>query len=133
MQRFTISIDDELAGALSRIMKEKGYGNRSEVFRDLLREKISHHKVQSGEGCGLAVVSYFVDPTESRLQDKLNEIYSANSALVLSSFRSFVSANVCIVTAILKGNPEVIEKLGNEIVALKNVQNGSVRVYALEN
>ena len=37
MQRFTISLDDALAAEFDRLIAERGYGNRSEAVRDLLR------------------------------------------------------------------------------------------------
>ena len=36
MRRLTISVDDDLADTFDRLVKEKGYGNRSEAFRDLV-------------------------------------------------------------------------------------------------
>ena len=37
MQRLTISLDHETAAALDAFMAGRGYGNRSEAVRDLLR------------------------------------------------------------------------------------------------
>jgi len=37
MQRFTISLDDDLAEQFDALIAEKGYVNRSEAVRDLLR------------------------------------------------------------------------------------------------
>jgi metal-responsive CopG/Arc/MetJ family transcriptional regulator len=37
MQRMTITLDDETAGGLDAFMQARGYANRSEAMRDLLR------------------------------------------------------------------------------------------------
>ena len=41
MQRFTISLDDALAAEFDRLIAERGYGNRSEAVRDLLRGQLA--------------------------------------------------------------------------------------------
>ena len=40
MQRLTMSLDDDLADAFEAIVRERGYANRSEAFRDLLRSEL---------------------------------------------------------------------------------------------
>ena len=37
MRRLTISVEDELADTFDRLCESRGYGNRSEAFRDLVR------------------------------------------------------------------------------------------------
>ena len=39
MQRLTITIDDELVAALNHFIAERGYQNRSEAIRDIIRER----------------------------------------------------------------------------------------------
>ena len=45
MRRITISVDDALADTFDRLVKEKGYGNRSEAFRDLLRDALGEERL----------------------------------------------------------------------------------------
>ncbi|GAB7195856.1 hypothetical protein OS31_27710 [Dickeya oryzae] len=45
MQRLTISLDDPLAEALDALMLRKGYANRSEAFRDMLRRELGEMTV----------------------------------------------------------------------------------------
>ena len=44
MQRFTISLDDALAAEFDRLIAERGYGNRSEAVRDLLRGQLDRQR-----------------------------------------------------------------------------------------
>src|SRR5690348_2510474 len=48
MRRLTISIDDELADTFDQFMQQKGYQNRSEAFRDLLRGELGRDSVDHG-------------------------------------------------------------------------------------
>ena len=40
MERFTISLDDELAHDFDHLIEEIGYENRSEAVRDLIRQAL---------------------------------------------------------------------------------------------
>lgn len=44
LRRLTISVDDELADTFDRLVANKGYENRSEAFRDLLREELDRKR-----------------------------------------------------------------------------------------
>ena len=47
MQRLTISLDDNIADAIDRFMAEKGYNNRSEAIRDLVRDSLAAQRSAS--------------------------------------------------------------------------------------
>ena len=42
MERFTISLDRRLAREFDQLIRAKGYGNRSEAVRDMLRDKLDN-------------------------------------------------------------------------------------------
>ena len=47
MQRFTISLDDELAAQFDTLIARKGYVNRSEAVRDLIRAQLGSVTIES--------------------------------------------------------------------------------------
>jgi len=48
MRRLTISVDDDLADTFDRLVQEKGYGSRSEAFRDLVRGALDSAQLDAG-------------------------------------------------------------------------------------
>ena len=46
MQRFTISLDDGLAAHFDKLIGERGYENRSEAVRDLIRRDMERRDGQ---------------------------------------------------------------------------------------
>jgi CopG family transcriptional regulator, nickel-responsive regulator len=59
MRRLTISVDDALADTFDRLVADRGYENRSEAFRDLLRGELDRQRLEAGEAkhC-IGVLSY---------------------------------------------------------------------------
>lgn len=46
MKRLTMSLDDELAEAFEGLVRARGYENRSEAFRDLMRQDLSNVRLR---------------------------------------------------------------------------------------
>ena len=49
MDRFTISLDSELARQFDELIKARGYGASSEAVRDMLRGRIAFYRSESSE------------------------------------------------------------------------------------
>ena len=59
MKRLTMSLDDELADAFDALVRERGYENRSEAFRDLLRADLGEQRRRAlPDGPCIATLSY---------------------------------------------------------------------------
>ena len=48
MERFTISLDADLAVEFDKLIKARGYGNRSEAVRDMLRSQLESFRREHG-------------------------------------------------------------------------------------
>jgi CopG family transcriptional regulator, nickel-responsive regulator len=75
MDRFTISLDENLASAFDELIKDRGYATRSEAVRDILRT----HLQQSAEkrdtrGSCVANLSYVYNHHERELAERLTSI-----------------------------------------------------------
>lgn len=58
MQRVTLTLDDDLLAALDAHSAHRGYHNRSEAVRDILRDALHHNPLQQPTQRGYAVLSY---------------------------------------------------------------------------
>lgn len=72
MERLTISLDDRLAKQFEAVMHKRGYFNRSEAIRDLIRNMIeSVHLEEYVEGHCIATLSYIYNHHERELASSL--------------------------------------------------------------
>ena len=56
MQRVTITLDDDLLETLDNLSAQRGYNNRSEALRDILRGALTQESTQDSEQQGYAVI-----------------------------------------------------------------------------
>ena len=57
LTRFGVSIDSSLLKKFDRKIKEKGYTNRSEAFRDMIRDSFIQEKIESGSASMVGTVT----------------------------------------------------------------------------
>lgn len=58
MQRISITVDESLAQAFDELIAKRGYQNRSEAFRDLLKKELAQEALVNPSQECVAVVSY---------------------------------------------------------------------------
>ena len=72
MERFTISLDDDLATSFDALIASRGYSNRSEAMRDILRRELETAPTStSGKQHCIANLSYTFNHHERDLAERL--------------------------------------------------------------
>ena len=71
MDRFTISLDESLAAEFDHWIAQRGYANRSEAFRDLLRAELERTRLERGQATHcIACLSYVFNHHERDLSER---------------------------------------------------------------
>ena len=89
-QRITISLDEDQAAKFDQLIAERGYENRSEAFRDLIRAAEASQTLSdppSGATC-VAVVSYVYNHHERQLSMRLTQEQHEHGDLVISQMHA---------------------------------------------
>ena len=75
MKRLTMSLDDGLAEAFDALVRSRGYQNRSEAFRDLLRQDLGNARLRDhpDEPC-VATLSYVYNHHQRQLSLRLTDL-----------------------------------------------------------
>ena len=93
MQRFTISLDDELAQQFDAFIAEKGYVNRSEAVRDLIRMRLGSDRLgelsqEAVASWCVANVSYVYDHHEQMVTTRVLDLQHDHHDLVVTSLHT---------------------------------------------
>ena len=125
MERFTISLDARLAKAFDRLIREKGYLNRSEAVRDLLRQHLGEHQLIHDEApyC-IAALSYIYNHHERELAERLTALQHRHHDLTVSTMHAHLDHDNCIETVILRGPTVAVREFANALQAERGVRHG---------
>ncbi len=132
MQRLTISLDDDIARSFDELIERQGYKNRSEAFRDLLRERIAQEKIGQGQGDCVAVVSYAYDHHKRQLSAKMVERQHDHTSLVISTMHVHITHSNCVESVVMKGPVSQVLDLARETVAQTGVEHGQINIIPCE-
>lgn len=104
MQRFTISIDDDLAQLFDDYLERYGYSNRSEAFRDLIRNLLAGLEVQNNPDAQcIGILSYAYNHHERQLAMRMTEHQHAHTEAVISTMHVHATHDECVESVVLRG------------------------------
>lgn len=133
MDRFTISLNEDLAKQFDELINQKGYQNRSEAVRDMLRSELESARLNREEApyC-VASLSYVYDHHARDLTERLTELQHQHHHIVMSSMHVHLDHDNCMETVILRGATPDVSKFANELMAVREVRHGKVNVVPVE-
>jgi CopG family transcriptional regulator, nickel-responsive regulator len=133
MDRFTISLDENLATAFDELIKERGYTTRSEAVRDILRTHLQRSREQRDtKGSCVANLSYVYNHHERELAERLAIIQHAHHDLTISAMHVHLDHDQCLETVMLKGTVIQVRRFAEELVAERGVRHGQLNLVSVE-
>ena len=133
MQRYTISLDDDLAQQFERWSEQHGYANRSEAIRDLVRDRLGKESLQDPEAVHcVAVVTYVYDHRERALGQRLLESQHDHHDLSVSTLHVHLDRVHCLEVAVLRGHLKDVQGEANGLVAERDVRHGNVHLIPVD-
>lgn len=129
MQRFTISLDDDLADEFTAWIDRHGYENRSEAIRDLLRERLAAESLEKKRmpHCVASVV-YVYDHHERELGRRLTQRQHQHHDLTVATLHVHLDAAQCMEVAVLRGSGKAVTAQAQALIAERGVRNGNIHL-----
>jgi CopG family transcriptional regulator, nickel-responsive regulator len=133
MERFTISLDESLAQAFDALIRERGYANRSEAVRDMLRRELETHRLKRKEAphC-VASLSYVYNHHERRLAERLTDLQHQVHDLVVSSMHVHLDHDNCLETLFLRGHTADVRGFAEKLSAERGVRHAALNLVPVE-
>jgi CopG family nickel-responsive transcriptional regulator len=126
IMRFGVSIEPELLTIFDKIIRKEGYLNRSEAIRDLIRKNLIMEKNKDPDAKAIGTLTMIYDHHSGNLTNKLLEIQHDHHSSILSTTHIHVDHNNCLEVLVLKGKSGNIQKLADNIKALKGIKHGEL-------
>lgn len=122
--RFGVSTDERLLERFDALIARKGYVNRSEAVRDLIRNALVEEQWTSGDAEAVGTVTLVYDHHSTDLADKLTEHQHAHHEEILSTLHIHLDSHNCLEVAVLRGSVDVIKHIADGLIGTKGVKHG---------
>ncbi len=126
MVRFGISLPGELQKRFDRLIKEKGYANRSEALRDLMREMLVRKEWERADQEVAGTITLVYNHHQRELVSRLTEIQHNYHQIIISGQHVHLDHDNCLEVVIMKGRASQVLSLGQRLRAVKGVKFGEV-------
>jgi CopG family nickel-responsive transcriptional regulator len=124
--RFGISAEEELIRSFDELSAERGYGNRSEALRDLMRDALVQSRVKAHPDRTevIASLTLVYDHHARELSDRMASLQHEHYGLVISVLHIHVSHDDCMEVIAMQGKAGDVRRLADSLLSLKGVKNG---------
>ena len=124
--RFGVSIGERLLKRFDELSDEKGYTNRSEAIRDLIRDHIVEHEweVENKETVGVVTTVYSHETRE--LSTKLTDLLHKHHHEIISTLHVHLDEHNCFEVSVIKGKASAIKEIANRLISTKGVFHGKL-------
>jgi CopG family nickel-responsive transcriptional regulator len=127
LTRTGVSIEEDLLEKFDRRIAARGYKNRSEALRDLIRDSLVADEIHRNKPI-VATLSMIYDHHSPNLSDKLNEIQHHSHQNILAATHVHLDADNCLEVVIMKGRSGEVQHLADHMLAMRGVKHGKLVV-----
>jgi len=124
LARFGVSMDVELLAAFDRLIAERGYGNRSEAIRDVVRDHIVQAEWESDDQPTVAALCIVYDHHSRDLPRRLAAIQHRHTGQITASLHVHLDEDNCLEVIILHGVPSELRQIADRITTARGVKHG---------
>lgn len=125
LSRFGVSLEKKLLGAFDRLIRKKNYSNRSEAFRDLIRQELVKEEWR-GRGEVVGAITLVYDHRRRELVTKLTDIQHDFQGTIISSQHIHQHYNNCLEIIVARGMARKIVDLASTLKSVKGVKHGAL-------
>jgi CopG family nickel-responsive transcriptional regulator len=123
--RTGISLEQDLLAEFDKLIARKGYENRSEAFRDMIRDELLADVVNTNKPV-VGTLTLVYDHHVPNLSQKLTEMQHHAGTMVLATTHVHLDHHYCLEVIIMKGRSKEIQAMANRILATRGVELGKL-------
>ncbi len=120
--RFGISLDKGLLEKFDKLIESKSYTNRSEAFRDLIRQELVKKEWQDAHEV-VGAITLIYDHHKRELVNTLLDIQHEFGSCIISSQHIHIDHNNCLEILAVKDSPDKIQRLSDNLKSIKGVKH----------
>jgi CopG family nickel-responsive transcriptional regulator len=126
LSRIGVAIDRELLRKFDRHMGRRGYTNRSEAFRDLIRDELVQAAWESGRREVVGAITLAYPHHVHLLNEKLIDTQHRYHKNILSTLHVHLDQEHCLEVLVVRGKAAVVRKIADALISVKGVKHGKL-------
>ena len=117
LSRIGVAIDSDLLKKFDVHIAKRGYTNRSEAFRDLIRDELVEKNWELPENQVVGTVTLVYDHHVRLLNEKLTDLQHDSFHNVLSTLHVHLDHDNCLEVLVVRGKAGAVKKLADALLS----------------
>jgi CopG family transcriptional regulator, nickel-responsive regulator len=128
LSRIGVAIDADLLEKFDHLIESRGYTNRSEAFRDLIRDELVEQSWQRPDSQVVGTVTLVYDHHVRLLNEKLTDLQHAHFHQILSTLHVHLDHDNCLEVLVVRGKAGQVKKIADALISTKGVKHGRLTI-----
>jgi CopG family nickel-responsive transcriptional regulator len=128
LSRIGVAIDSDLLDKFDRLIAQRGYTNRSEAFRDMIRDELVEKAWESPESQVVGTVTLVYDHHVRQLSEKLTDIQHDYHRSILSTLHVHLDHDHCLEVLVVRGRAADVRGVADTLISTKGVKHGRLTI-----
>jgi CopG family nickel-responsive transcriptional regulator len=125
--RFGVSIEEELLEGFDALIEKKGYANRSEALRNLIRGMLLDAEIrEQPETEVVGTLTLVYDHDHGDLTNRLVELQHKYHHRIISTLHVHIDEHSCLEVLIVRGRNDEIHQMSDFLIGTRGVQQGKL-------
>jgi CopG family nickel-responsive transcriptional regulator len=126
--RFGVSLDKILLERFDSLIEKKGYSNRSEAIRDLIRDSLVLEEWESSTAETVGTISIVYSHDTRELTDTLTDLQHRYHNSIISAMHIHLDEHNCLEVIVVRGKAKDIKAIADRLIGTKGVKHGKLSV-----
>lgn len=128
LSRIGVAIDSDLLERFDELIAKRGYTNRSEAFRDLIRDELVQRQWESPDSQVMGTVTLVYDHHVRMLNEKLTDLQHQAFHNILSTLHVHLDHDNCLEVLVVKGRAADVQRIADALISTKGVKHGRLTI-----
>jgi len=128
LSRIGVAIDSALLQKFDDSIARRGYTNRSEAFRDLIRDALIQENTEKPDSIVVGTLTLVYDHHVRQLSERLTGMQHDHFHNVLSTLHVHLDHDNCLEVTVLKGKAAAVQKIADALISTKGVKHGRLTI-----
>lgn len=124
--RIGVSLGKALLSAFDGLCRKRGYTNRSEAIRDLIRNELVRTEWTEDNRTTVGALCIVYEHDRREISKRLTHVQHEHRSLVISTLHVHLDEHNCLEVLILRGKAKNLRAFSDGLISTKGVKHGDL-------
>ena len=131
IERVGVAFEPDLLKRFDTLITKRGYTNRSEAIRDLIRKELVESDINEDQGDVIGTLTIVYDHNIGNITDNLLHLQHHHHNEITFTTHIHVTEHLCLEIVVIRGKAQRVIQFADNVKALKGVKHGELSITTL--